>query len=61
MDRGEILRTPWSAALFAAMVVALYRWIFKRNQPNHYYVKPAFLVGILVFVIVRYGQMEAGP
>ncbi len=62
----EYLRAPWSAALIAALVTAAYIH-FKtklngtKELPNHEYVKPAFLVGVLVYFIIHLGNSEAEP
>ena len=62
----EYLRTPWSAALIAAAVTAGYMH-FKfnlngqKNVSNHEYIKPAFLVGVLVYFIIHLGNTESEP
>lgn len=62
----EYLRIPWSAALIAALVTVAYIK-FKTNLngqkevPNHEYVKPAFLVGVLVYFIIHFGMNDSEP
>lgn len=62
----EYLRTPWSAALIAALVTAGYihfktKLNGQKDLPNHEYVKPAFLVGVLVYFIIHLGNTESEP
>ena len=62
----DYLRTPWSAALFAAFVTAAYVYMTvnihgKKELPNHVYFKPAALVAVLVYFIVHFGQMYTEP
>ena len=60
MELGDYLREPAYAAIFAALVVAVY--IHIRSKMNNEgelttaeYAKPAVLTGILVWFIVAYG------
>lgn len=60
MEFAESLKEPFSAAIFAAFVVALYIHIKARmNNEGKLkpadYVKPALLVGMLVYFIVQTG------
>lgn len=62
----EYLRKPWSAALIAGLVTIAYMH-FKftlnnqKNVSNHEYIKPAFLVGVLVYFIIHLGNSESEP
>jgi hypothetical protein len=54
-------RQPWSAALIAAAVTMSY--VFARNKmngkanvPNSEYIKPGFLVAVLVYLVVSQGS-----
>lgn len=31
------------------------------QKPNHYYFKPSFLVAVLVYFIIYFGQREGEP
>ena len=61
MDIGEYIREPMGAAIFAALATAGYIHVkAKMNnegalQPSQY-VKPAFLVALLVYFIVSSGS-----
>lgn len=63
MDRSEILRQPVMAGFIGGIITYLYQYFRARingtDQVNSFYVKPAFLVSVLVFFIVKYGQAEA--
>lgn len=53
-------REPWSAALIAAGATILYIHMKaslnkEKDLPNSAYFKPAFLVGLLVYLIVHQG------
>jgi ABC-type tungstate transport system substrate-binding protein len=55
------LRQPASAAAIAAAVTVAYLMVKnkmngKKNVPNSEYAKPAFLVGVLVYMIVSQGS-----
>lgn len=58
----ELLRVPQYAAGAAALVVIAYLNIKDRingvTSKNSYYFKPAFLVAVLVYFIVQFGQTE---
>jgi Na+/pantothenate symporter len=61
MDIGDYLREPLNAAIFAALVTAAYVHIkAKMNNEGKLqlsqYIKPAFLVGLLVYFIVSNGS-----
>jgi uncharacterized membrane protein YphA (DoxX/SURF4 family) len=60
-----LLREPAPAALFAAAVTILYIHIrSKMNDQkleNYMYVKPALLVGLLVYFIIHYGNSYDEP
>lgn len=62
MDRGEILRQPVMAGFIGGVITYLYQYFRARingtDNTNSFYIKPAFLVGVLVFFIVKYGQLE---
>lgn len=53
------------AAIFAAAATALYIYgkarLNNKEIPNHEFVKPAFLVGLLVYFIIHLGSSEAEP
>jgi uncharacterized membrane protein YphA (DoxX/SURF4 family) len=59
------LREPFSAAVIAAAVTALYIYMRARMNnkeiPNHEFIKPAALVGILVYFIIHLGNSESEP
>lgn len=60
MELGDYLKDPMYAALFAAAVTAGYLHLRSKmnNEPpleTNEYVKPALLVGFLVWFIVAYG------
>ena len=62
----KYLRQPIPAGVNAAHATNLYLMLKTRlngqeTKPNNYYIKPAVLVGVLVFFIVRLGQMEPEP
>jgi len=63
MDIGDYIREPFGAAVFAAIVTAGYVHVkAKMNgegklQTSHY-VKPAFLVALLVYFIVSSGSAQ---
>lgn len=62
----EYLRIPWSAALIAAGITMAYihfknKLNGKKELSNHEYVKPAFLVGVLVYFIIHLGNTESEP
>ena len=62
----QYFREPFSAAAIAAAVVVGYIYIkAKMNNEgkikNSDYFKPAFLVGVLVYLIVSQGQGDSGP
>jgi hypothetical protein len=62
----QFLREPFPAAVvgFAATVgflVVRTRMNGEETQPNHYYIKPAVLVALLVYMIVYYGQTAGEP
>ncbi len=62
----QYLRQPWSAAIFAAAVTALYMYMTvnvhgKKDIPNHVYFKPAALVALLTYFIVHFGQTYNEP
>lgn len=53
-------REPWSAAIIAAAATIAYVHIKaslnkEKELPNSAYFKPAFLVGLLVYLIVHQG------
>jgi hypothetical protein len=61
MDIGDYLREPFSAAIFAGLVTAGYVHVkAKMNNEGQLkssqYVKPAFLVALLVYFIVSSGS-----
>lgn len=62
----EYLRKPWSAAIVAACVTMVYIHFkakmngYKELQ-NHEYIKPGFLVGVLVYFIIHLGNSETEP
>jgi hypothetical protein len=63
---NKYLRQPFSASVAAALATYLYLLLTNRlngdeAKPNSYYMKPAFLVGVLVYFIVNLGQMESEP
>jgi len=60
MDIGEYIREPLGAAAFAILAVIAYIYIKAKmnNEPKpqtSQYIKPAFLVGLLVYFIVSSG------
>jgi len=62
----QYCREPFSAAIIAAAITALY--VFAKGKMNNEgktknsdYFKPAFLVGLLVYFIVSQGQGDSGP
>lgn len=61
----QYLREPMYAAVFAAGATALYIYgkarLNNKEIPNHEFVKPAFLVGLLVYFIIHMGNSEAEP
>lgn len=61
----HLLREPIPAALFAAAATVAYIHIRAKmnGQPleNHMYVKPALLVGLLVYIIIHYGNSHDEP
>jgi hypothetical protein len=66
MSFADYLRQPIPAALFAAGVTIVYiqltnRMSNKGKLPNHVFIKPAFLIGILVYFIVQMGQAQSEP
>lgn len=59
-------REPLSAACIAAVIVTAY--VFTKSKLNNEstlknsdYFKPAFLVAILVFFMIRQGSGDSGP
>jgi uncharacterized membrane protein YphA (DoxX/SURF4 family) len=60
-----LLREPVPAALFAAAVTILYIHIRSKMNDhkleNYMYVKPALLVGLLVYFIIHYGNSYDEP
>jgi len=63
---NKYLRQPFPAAVAGALATYIYLMIKTRlngdeTQPNSYFLKPAFLVGILVYFIVHMGQIESEP
>jgi hypothetical protein len=61
MDISEYIREPLGAAAFAMLAVVAYIYIKARmnSEPKpqtSQYVKPAFLVGLLVYFIVSNGS-----
>lgn len=62
----QYCREPFSAAVIAAAIVVGYIYIRARMNneeklKNSDYFKPAFLVGLLVYLIVQQGQGDSGP
>lgn len=61
----QYCRQPVPAGIIAALTTYIYLTLRTRingeERPNKYFMKPAFLVGVLVFFIVRTGQSEAEP
>jgi hypothetical protein len=62
----KYLRQPIPSAVVAAIATYIYLMLRTRlngqeKKPNNYYIKPAFLVGVLVFFIVKLGQSEPEP
>jgi ABC-type tungstate transport system substrate-binding protein len=62
----QYCREPMSAAAIAVAVVVAY--VYLRSKMNNEeklknsdYFKPAFLVGLLVYLIVSQGQGDSGP
>ena len=59
----ELLRQPMYAAVFAAILTVAFIHIQMKiqgveNVKNSTYFKPAFLIAILVYGIVHFGQLE---
>jgi uncharacterized membrane protein (DUF4010 family) len=66
MNLYMYLRDPFPAALFAfiavvATMVTRDHVLTGKRGKNSRYIKPAFLVGILVYAIVYYGNVGAEP
>ena len=61
----QYLREPMYAAIFAAAVTAMYMYgrarLNNKTIENHEAIKPAFLVGVLVYFIIYMGNSEAEP
>jgi uncharacterized membrane protein len=62
----QYFREPMSAAVIAAAAVIAYVYIKAKmnnegKMKNSDYFKPAFLVGVLVYLIVSQGQGDSGP
>ena len=60
MTLSDHLRDPMSAAAIAAAATIAYIYIRalmnnEKSLPNSAYFKPAFLVGFLVYIIIRQG------
>jgi hypothetical protein len=65
-DLADYLRDPFSAALIAAAITALYINVKQRinnegQLPLHAYTKPAILNGIMVYFIVSNGLALKEP
>ena len=66
MAYTDYLRQPLAASLFAAGVTIVYIQLTNRMNnkgilPNHVFIKPAFLIGVLVYFIVHMGQSQSEP
>ena len=62
----QYLRQPIPAAGIAFMATYAYlkfrtKMSGEPTKPNHYYIKPSFLVAILVYVIIYMGQTQTEP
>jgi hypothetical protein len=63
---NKYMRQPFPAAVAAALTVYFYLMLKTKlngeeTKPNSYYIKPAFLVAALVYIIVHIGQNEGEP
>lgn len=53
------LRNPLMASAFAFFTVYFFlKATSKGNEPNHKFIRPATFVGLLVYIIVYYGNRE---
>ena len=61
----QYLREPMYAAIFAAAVTSLYIYgkarMNNKQIQNHEFIKPAFLIGLLVYFIIHMGNSETEP
>lgn len=62
----QYLREPLPAAAIAFLATYIYLMFRTRingepQKANHYYFKPAFLVSVLVYFIIYFGQTEGEP
>jgi formate hydrogenlyase subunit 4 len=58
-----MLREPLPAAFVSAVITYTYLKLKSamNNEPNHKFIKPAFLVAVLVYFIIYIGQTNTEP
>lgn len=59
------LRNPLTASIFAFFVTYIFLKLKSqmagKEEPNHRYIKPSFLIGILVYFIIYIGNTNTEP
>lgn len=59
----HLLREPFPASLFAFLVCYAYLKFKSQlnREPNHKFIKPSFLVAVLIYFIVYLGNTNTEP